>query len=112
MNYLLSIGYLLMIVYYIFLINNLFSYNNFQNRFIRFSIKNIYQNKYEKLKKKIKNNNYIFKIFYTTEMNNKVNYEELNNYIQIQLNNYKLKNNLNNSENNIIKNNIIKNYLE
>jgi len=86
----------------------LFGQDNFQNQFIRFSIKNIYQNHYEKIKKKIKkiNKNSFLKSFYTTELNNQINYEELNNYIQVYLNNHNLK------KNDIeIKKNIISNYL-
>tara|TARA_B100001094_G_C18089613_1_gene749686 strand:+ start:214 stop:483 length:270 start_codon:yes stop_codon:yes gene_type:complete len=86
----------------------LFGQDNFQNQFIRFSIKNIYQNHYEKIKKRIKkvNKNSFLKSFYTTELNNQINYEELNNYIQVYLNNHNLK------KNDVeIKKNIISNYL-
>ena len=65
-----------MIVYYFILILKLSSNDNFQNQFIRFSIKNIYQNYKSKFKKKIKkiNNKNLFNPFYTTKYNNQINY--------------------------------------
>ena len=77
-----------MIVYYFILILKLSSNDNIQNKFIRFSIKNIYQNYKYKIKKKIKkinNNKHLLNAFYTTKYNNEINYDELYNYIQIIL---------------------------
>tara|TARA_B100001094_G_scaffold19187_1_gene16392 strand:- start:262 stop:567 length:306 start_codon:yes stop_codon:yes gene_type:complete len=101
-----------MIVYYFILILKLSSNDNFQNQFIRFSIKNIYQNYKEKIKKKFKkinyNNNSLFNPFYTTKYNNEINYDELYNYIQIILKNQ----NINDNKKSIIHKKIVKNYLD
>jgi len=97
-----------MIVYYIILIFKLFTNNNIQNQFIRFSLRNIYQNYKHKFKKKSFNKNFL-NIFYTTKFNNDINYEDLNNYITIFLKN---NSNINSNNNNLIKDKIIKNYLD
>tara|TARA_B100001250_G_C19165122_1_gene514142 strand:- start:196 stop:489 length:294 start_codon:yes stop_codon:yes gene_type:complete len=97
-----------MIVYYIILIFKLFTNNNIQNQFIRFSLRNIYQNYKHKFKKKSFYKNFL-NVFYTTKFNNDINYEDLNNYITIFLKN---NSNINSNNNNLIKDKIIKNYLD
>lgn len=109
-NVLLYFSYLLMIIYYIILITRLYGNNNLQNRFIRYSLKNIYYNNKRKIKNKInKLNNYkfLFNLFYTTKTNNNIDYDELRNFILISIKNSK---NTNTNED-MIKDNIIKNYL-
>ena len=109
-NILLYFSYFLMTIYYIILISRLYGNNNLQNRFIRFSLKNIYDNNKRKIKNKInKLNNYkfLFNLFYTTKTNNNIDYDELRNFILIFM-----KNNKNTTINeDLIKDKIIKNYL-
>lgn len=110
-NILLYCSYFLMIIYYFILILRLFNNNNFQNQFIRFSFKNIFQNYKNKFKnkiKKMKNKQNMINVLYTTKYNNEINYEELYNYIQIILSNKEI----NNNKKNIIEDKIIKNYLD
>ena len=110
-NVLMYFSYIVMITYYIILISKLFNNDNIQNQFIRFSLKNIYQNHKKIIYKKIKkldNYQYIFNFLYTTKNNNNdINYDELRNYIHIIIKN----NNNNNLNDNIIKDKIIKDYL-
>lgn len=95
-----------MIVYYIFSIYRLFINNNIQNRFIRFSFKNIFYNYKSKIEKKINKlnkYNYLFNIFYTKH-NNDTSYEDLQHFIKMYINQ-------NDNKDDNVNTKLIKNYL-